>query len=119
MRGKGQKSLKSNYTQYNLNAFFLDVLTFDLTQNPIREDITFDAIVCDRTFLLSFRLILAPYGVRAGAKRLGSKKDMSKPIIRNDGSEAHRWCCPSLSSADGLGRLISSSPRLFMNYQMF
>jgi tRNA G10 N-methylase Trm11 len=49
MRGKGPKSLQSNYTQYNLSAFFLDVLTFDLTQNPIRNDVVFDAIVCDRT----------------------------------------------------------------------
>jgi len=48
MRGKGQKSLQSNYNQYKLNTFFLDVLTFDLTQNPIRNDVIFDAIVCDR-----------------------------------------------------------------------
>ena len=53
MRGKGQKSLLSNYVQYNLTAFFLDVLTFDLTQNPIRKDVVFDAIVCDRTCRIS------------------------------------------------------------------
>jgi tRNA (guanine10-N2)-methyltransferase len=91
MRGKGQKSLVSNYTQYNLNTFFLDVLTFDLTQNPIRKDVIFDAIVCDRTSRISVILTSAPYGVRAGAKRLGSKKNMSEPIIRNDGSEAHTY----------------------------
>jgi tRNA (guanine10-N2)-methyltransferase len=35
--------------------------------------------------------------VRAGAKRLGSKKNMSKPILRDDGSEAHRYFCTTLA----------------------
>jgi len=48
MRGKGEKSVKSNYAQYNLNSFFLDAMTFDLTKNPLRDEVFFDAIVCDR-----------------------------------------------------------------------
>jgi tRNA G10 N-methylase Trm11 len=50
MRGKGGKSVKSNFEQYNLQSFFLDAITFDLTQNPIREGVFFDAIVCDRNY---------------------------------------------------------------------
>lgn len=34
---------------------------------------------------------VAPYGVRAGAKRLGSKKDMKTPILRSDGRLAHTY----------------------------
>ena len=41
--------------------------------------------------MVLIRLISAPYGVRAGAKRLGSKKKMSEPIVRNDGSQAHTY----------------------------
>ena len=48
MRGKGEKSVQSNYVQYNLESFYLGAMTFDLTQNPIRNEVYFDAIVCDR-----------------------------------------------------------------------
>ena len=65
-------------------------MAFDLTRSPIREGVFFDAFVCDRDSPLSARnSLLAPYGVRAGAKKLGSKKDMSVPVTRRDGAIAH------------------------------
>ena len=83
--------MQSTFTQYNLEAFFLDGMTFDLTQCPIRKGVLFDAIVCDRMYLSSHisNSPAAPYGVRAGAKKLGSKKTLNEPIIRKDGSTAH------------------------------
>jgi tRNA (guanine10-N2)-methyltransferase len=91
MRGKDEKSVKSNFKQYNLKTFFLDAMTFDLTQNPIRKGVFFDAIVCDRIHFMYFSadVFIAPYGVRAGAKRLGSRKDVKRPLIRKDGTPAH------------------------------
>jgi tRNA G10 N-methylase Trm11 len=52
MRGKEGKSIDSNFVLYGLTSLFLDVLTFDITCNPIREGAIFDAIVCDRIPLL-------------------------------------------------------------------
>ena len=48
MRGKGGKSVPSNFAQYNLKSLYLDAITLDITQNPIRDGVLFDAIVCDR-----------------------------------------------------------------------
>jgi len=89
IRGKGSKSVKSNFAQYGLEGFYLDSMTFDLTHNPFRLDVLFDAIICDRKLWVYFPDLLAPYGVRAGAKKLGSRKTLDKPIIRSDGSIAH------------------------------
>jgi tRNA G10 N-methylase Trm11 len=44
-------SIQSNFAQYDLNAFYLDGLTFDITQSPLRKDVLFDAIICDRIYL--------------------------------------------------------------------
>ncbi|KAI0705097.1 tRNA guanosine-2'-O-methyltransferase [Cerioporus squamosus] len=48
--------------QYGVANRIMDLCTFDVTQNPWRCGELFDAIVTD-----------PPYGVRAGAKRLGRK----------------------------------------------
>ncbi|KIJ49558.1 hypothetical protein M422DRAFT_161287 [Sphaerobolus stellatus SS14] len=48
--------------QYGFPERILDLATFDVTRNPWRCGALFDAIVTD-----------PPYGVRAGAKRLGRK----------------------------------------------
>ncbi|KAI0335002.1 tRNA guanosine-2'-O-methyltransferase [Cubamyces sp. BRFM 1775] len=50
--------------QYGIANRIMDLCTFDVTQNPWRCGGLFDAIVTD-----------PPYGVRAGAKRLGRKNE--------------------------------------------
>ncbi|KAJ7262228.1 tRNA guanosine-2'-O-methyltransferase [Mycena haematopus] len=52
--------------QYGVADRIVDLCTFDVTRNPWRCGNLFDAIVTD-----------PPYGVRAGAKRLGRKKELS------------------------------------------
>ncbi|KAK2467888.1 hypothetical protein APHAL10511_000183 [Amanita phalloides] len=67
MRGKGKPpGVIRAATQYEISSKILDLCTFDVTQNPWRLGELFDAIVTD-----------PPYGVRAGAKRLGRKKELS------------------------------------------
>ncbi|KAJ1912945.1 hypothetical protein IWQ60_009426, partial [Tieghemiomyces parasiticus] len=74
-RKPNTSGIRTNVTQYNLGHRVLDTVVFDLCRNPWREaDVPrpapasgrggpwFDAIVTD-----------PPYGVRAGAKRLGRK----------------------------------------------
>lgn len=92
IRGKGKSSIKSNVAQYDLGDRVLDTLTFDICHNPWRIDNWLDAIVTDRKFKI--RLVfatmvhannvlwvyLAPYGVRAGAKKLGRKETSKKPV---------------------------------------
>jgi len=52
--------------QYGVASRILDLCTFDVTRNPWRCGALFDAIVTD-----------PPYGVRAGARRIGRKKELS------------------------------------------
>ncbi|KIL65842.1 hypothetical protein M378DRAFT_192147 [Amanita muscaria Koide BX008] len=67
MRGKGKPpGIIRAAKQYGVAARILDLCTFDVTQNPWRCGELFDAIVTD-----------PPYGVRAGAKRLGRKRELS------------------------------------------
>ncbi|KAJ6609865.1 RNA methylase [Mycena sp. CBHHK59/15] len=71
MRGKGEKDQPPGVlraaTQYGVADRIVDLCTFDVTRNPWRRGDLFDAIVTD-----------PPYGVRAGAKRLGRKKELSE-----------------------------------------
>ncbi|TFK44254.1 tRNA guanosine-2'-O-methyltransferase [Crucibulum laeve] len=68
MRGKDKKSpgVIRAATQYGVASRIVDLCTFDVTHNPWRCGELFDAIVTD-----------PPYGVRAGAKRLGRKRELS------------------------------------------
>lgn len=63
-------SIFTNVKQYGLNGLVLDCLVFDMANHPFSDRLKLSAIVTD-----------PPYGVRAGAKKLGaaSPKD-SKPI---------------------------------------
>ncbi|KAK0485728.1 tRNA guanosine-2'-O-methyltransferase [Armillaria novae-zelandiae] len=67
MRGKGDTpGIIRAATQYGVATRIIDLCTFDITQNPWRCGDLFDAIITD-----------PPYGVRAGAKRLGRKRELS------------------------------------------
>ena len=79
IRGKSERSLLSNFHQYNLVSLFGDTFISDLTNAPLRvvpgvNKKIFDAIVCD-----------PPYGVREGLKVLGSKKPerVKGPLMLN------------------------------------
>ncbi|KAL8286665.1 hypothetical protein RQP46_004193 [Phenoliferia psychrophenolica] len=69
MRGK-KTSLANSAAQYGVTDKILDCAAFDLTQHPFRTGEIFDAIVTD-----------PPYGVRAGAKRLGRKDNRIEPYV--------------------------------------
>ncbi|KAJ3043779.1 hypothetical protein HDV00_004186 [Rhizophlyctis rosea] len=68
IRGKDGKSIVSNGKQYNVTGRIVDNLVTDLAHHPWRADTLFDAIVCD-----------PPYGVRAGAKKIGSNPKVKPP----------------------------------------
>ncbi|KAK7035497.1 hypothetical protein VNI00_011790 [Paramarasmius palmivorus] len=66
MRGKGNiPGVYRAASQYGVSDRILDLCTFDITTHPWRCGGLFDAIVTD-----------PPYGVRAGAKRLGRKREL-------------------------------------------
>ncbi|KAJ7703248.1 RNA methylase [Mycena rosella] len=71
MRGKAGKDQPPGVLraakQYGVADRIIDLCTFDVTCNPWRCGDLFDTIVTD-----------PPYGVRAGAKRLGRKKELSE-----------------------------------------
>ncbi|KAI0295840.1 hypothetical protein B0F90DRAFT_1669975 [Multifurca ochricompacta] len=78
MRGKeAQPGIMRAAAQYGVRQRIVDLCTFDITRNPWRCGGLFDAVITD-----------PPYGVRAGAKRLGRKKgrgaDASVPQPRAD-----------------------------------
>ncbi|KAI0730326.1 tRNA guanosine-2'-O-methyltransferase [Fomitopsis betulina] len=63
MRGKEkQPGIIRAAAQYGVARRIVDLCVFDVTRNPLRCGELFDAIITD-----------PPYGVRAGAKRLGRK----------------------------------------------
>ncbi|GAA5821891.1 hypothetical protein JCM11251_004765 [Rhodosporidiobolus azoricus] len=62
IRGK-KKSIRHSAEQYGVTHRMVDCCSFDMTQHPWRTGEIFDAIVTD-----------PPYGVRAGAKRLGREE---------------------------------------------
>ncbi|GHJ88048.1 hypothetical protein NliqN6_4450 [Naganishia liquefaciens] len=68
--------------QYGIRDKMLDCLTFDVTRNPWRRGELLDAIITD-----------PPYGVRAGAKRLGRKvgrkKLITEPVMLPNGVWSH------------------------------
>ncbi|KAJ2797326.1 hypothetical protein H4R21_004363 [Coemansia helicoidea] len=59
---RGVDGIQANLAQYRVADRVLDTVVFDVCRNPWRPGPLFDAIVTD-----------PPYGVRAGAKRLGRK----------------------------------------------
>lgn len=69
MRGKDRTpGIMRAAAQYGVQQRIMDLCTFDLTKNPWRCGELFDAIITD-----------PPYGVRAGAKRLGRKTPSKRP----------------------------------------
>ncbi|KAG8963016.1 hypothetical protein FRC03_003512 [Tulasnella sp. 419] len=84
MRGKDETSLGvlRSAAQYGVQQRVVGCCTFDVTHHPFRRGGLFDAIVTD-----------PPYGVRAGAKRLGSgrvgKELRTEPQVLEDGVLAH------------------------------
>ncbi|KAI9017523.1 S-adenosyl-L-methionine-dependent methyltransferase [Gaertneriomyces semiglobifer] len=61
IRGKGKSNIQSNVRQYGLGGHVLDNVVCDIAHHPWRDGEWFDAIVTD-----------PPYGVRAGAKMIGT-----------------------------------------------
>ncbi|KAF8608623.1 tRNA guanosine-2'-O-methyltransferase [Ceratobasidium sp. AG-I] len=82
MRGKETTpGIRRAAHQYGVLHRVLDLCTFDVTQGPLRRGGLFDAIITD-----------PPYGVRAGAKRLGRKEGQemrTEPLVLQDGSLSH------------------------------
>ncbi|KAF7728275.1 hypothetical protein EC973_006449 [Apophysomyces ossiformis] len=78
IRGKSADcGVKSNIKQYNLQGRVLDSLVFDVCHHPWRCKDWLDAIVT------------APYGVRAGAKKLGRKDKKPLQMRMYDGVPMH------------------------------
>ncbi|KAJ7647380.1 tRNA guanosine-2'-O-methyltransferase, partial [Roridomyces roridus] len=71
--GKGQpRGVLKAAKQYGVADRILDLCTFDVTRNPWRCGGLFDAIITD-----------PPYGVRAGAKRIGRKKERPEDVEKH------------------------------------
>ncbi len=63
-------SMYSNIEQYGLGGRIIGGIVFDIAHNPWSERLTLSAIVTD-----------PPYGVRAGAKKLGARSPQESKII--------------------------------------
>ncbi|GAA6016352.1 hypothetical protein JCM10207_003834 [Rhodosporidiobolus poonsookiae] len=92
MRGK-KTSIQHSAKQYGVTNRLVDCYAFDMTQHPWRTGEIFDAIITD-----------PPYGVRAGAKRLGrpeGEKEMLPMVVPGRESEGlhhqfHDYVPPSV-----------------------
>ncbi|KAE8240888.1 hypothetical protein A4X03_0g8273 [Tilletia caries] len=80
-KGEGKTGLSRAAGQYGLQDLVVDGLGADMTQHPWRRGGIFDAIVA-----------VPPYGIRAGAKRLGRRnlaRQRDEPFQMADGSLSH------------------------------
>lgn len=68
--GSGGDSLLSNVQQYRQSELFIGSLVFDFLHHPLSERFEVDCIISD-----------PPYGVRAGAKKIGRKFNDRKCVI--------------------------------------
>jgi len=87
MRGKGaQPGIMRAAAQYAVRQRILDLCTFDITRNPWRCGALFDAIITD-----------PPYGVRAGAKRLGRKNEraVDSPLPPQPHADGQQYIPPT------------------------
>lgn len=79
IRGKKDRSVRGNFSQYGTSANYLGGFIADLTNTPLRHDRIVDAIICD-----------PPYGVREGLKVLGSTRvALQQVVYLADGKPAH------------------------------
>lgn len=87
IRGKDSSpGIIRSANQYGVTSKIVDLLTMDVTQHPWRIGGLFDAIVTD-----------PPYGVRAGAKRLGRKQNREIVTERLQTFMAARgFCAPTV-----------------------
>lgn len=69
IRGRDSVSIYTNLERYNVEQQMLGALVSDFARNTWRSALKFDAIITD-----------PPYGVRAGARRLGSKAPGQRAI---------------------------------------
>jgi tRNA (guanine10-N2)-methyltransferase len=78
---EAQPGIMRAAAQYGVRQRILDLCTFDITRHPWRCGGLFDAIITDPPCKLSFSEAISSFhltsadGVRAGAKRLGRKKE--------------------------------------------
>ncbi|KAJ3365668.1 hypothetical protein GGF31_008473 [Allomyces arbusculus] len=73
----GSASVWSNVEQYGLQDRVVDCLVYDMAHHPLRAGELFDAIITD-----------PPYGVRAGAKKIGADPKRAEWVKRPNGSIA-------------------------------
>ncbi|KAK4560589.1 hypothetical protein LTR86_005786 [Recurvomyces mirabilis] len=79
IRGKGDKTVQSNFEQYGTSTLYLGGLVADITNTPLREKRLLNCVVCD-----------PPYGVREGLKVLGSNRAVLQDVVYlANGKEAH------------------------------
>jgi len=89
IRGKGGRNIVTNFDQYDLQSYWLDGFTADMTNSPLRMDRFLDAVLCD-----------PPYGIREGLKVLGRKDGVVGGPIYIDGVLAHTYIIFSLTLQD-------------------
>jgi tRNA (guanine10-N2)-methyltransferase len=84
----------SNFNQYGIERHFIDCLSSDLTNSPLRDIPFLDGIVTD-----------PPYGVREGLRVLGTRDGSKTEPIYIDGVPAHT-CVSIFEEYDTLCSLI-------------
>lgn len=107
----GSTGITRSARQYGLESQFVDSLSYDVTQHPLRRGGLFDAIVAD-----------PPYGVRAGAKRLGRRQQdllRSEPVMVADGVYSHEQAdylppCKPYALDDLLTDLMAFAARMLV-----
>eukprot|EP00727_Mastigamoeba_balamuthi_P004014 m51a1_g1361 hypothetical protein (510) ;mRNA; f:393058-394748 len=102
------KDVRSNFAQYGLSHRLLDLVALDHSRRPVDFREMLDAIVCD-----------PPYGVRAGARKVGKKERSAARRARDERKAAaleqagghHISQCVSYEVPEMLADLLDSAAR--------
>ncbi|XP_064382408.1 tRNA (guanine(10)-N2)-methyltransferase homolog [Halichondria panicea] len=100
-RARGE-SVRANLRQYGLEALYLDMLIADAAQCVWREGELFDAIVTD-----------PPYGVREGARKIGSKRATPNSITP-ERAEGHIPAVRTYNLSDVYSDLVHFAARFLV-----
>lgn len=100
LQGKDNKNIYDNFKQYNLESNLFDLIRLDYSNQAFRHTPIFDAIITD-----------PPYGIRAGAKKVGSKSKLTRKETGHTRNPEDEPQCIPYSVGEVLTDLLDFSAR--------
>lgn len=104
LSGSEQKNIHKNFEQYGLESHLIDLIRMDHSKNNLfRYTPMFDAIITD-----------PPYGIRAGAKKVGRKSNYPKSEEHKNPDKHYLPACMPYSVVELLTDLLNFAAKVLV-----